>query len=129
VKLTADALLTTETKTYKLCYMKKSDNMPFCTGTFNVLHCAFDETKAVQLINHNRVYDLTVSFGDLKDQINDNANCWESSSTMPLMYTSTDSVSSYSYDVNSETASDTEIVLKGTDLGVGFTPSYHMTSF
>jgi len=91
VKLTADAALTTETKTYKLCYLKKSDNTPVCTGTFTVLHCAFDETKAVQVINHNKVFDLTVSFGDLKNQINANANCWESSSNMPLMFDSTTS--------------------------------------
>ena len=129
MKLTADAALTTDTKTYKLCYLKKSDNTPVCTATFTVLHCAFDETIAVQAINHNRVYDLTVSFGDLKDQINDNANCWESGSSMPLMWTDTDSASSYPIVVNSKTASDTEIVFRGTDVGVGFTPWYHMTSF
>lgn len=129
MKLTADATLTTDTKTYKLCYLKKSDNTPVCTATFTVLHCAFDETNAVQVINHNGVYDLTVSFGDLKDQINDNANCWESSSNMNPLFDDTTSSSNYPYDTSSNTASDTEIVLKGTSLGVGFTPSYHMTSF
>lgn len=61
MKLTADTTLTTETKTYKLCYLKKSDGTTkVCTGTFTVLHCAYDETIAVPPINHNRVYDLTV---------------------------------------------------------------------
>jgi len=48
---------------------------------------------------------------------------------MPLMFDETTSVIGYSYNVNSNTASDTEIVLKGEDLGAGFTPGYHMTSF
>ena len=129
MKLTADTSLTTETKTYKLCYLKKSDNTPVCTGTFTVLNCAYDETIAVPVINHNKVYDLTVSFGDLKDQINANANCYASLSNMNPLFDSTTSSSNYPYDTSSNTASDTEIVLKGTDLGVGFTPSYHMTSF
>lgn len=130
MRLTADATLTTETKTYKLCYLKKSDGTTkVCTGTFTVLHCAYDETIAVQEINHNRVYDLTVSFGDLKEQINDNANCYRSFSMMPLMFDESTSSLGYPYVINSDTFSDTEIVLKGTDLGEGFTPNYHMTSF
>ena len=87
MRLTADAALTTETKTYKLCYLKKSDGTTkVCTETFTVLHCAFDETIAVPALNHNRVYDLTVSFGNLKEQINANANCYKSGSNMPLMF-------------------------------------------
>lgn len=130
MKLTADDTLTTETKTYKLCYLKKSDGTTkVCTDTFTVLNCAYDQTNAVPVINHNRVYDLTVSFGDLKEQINDNANCYESMSDMPLMFDDSTRDVNYNYDTSSNTASNTEIVLKGTDLGVGFTPSYHMTSF
>ena len=80
VTLAADSTLTTGGLEVKICFEKKADGTQACTATFNILACKFDTAVTVSDIAHNTPFQLTVDYGDVRDQINDENACFQSNS-------------------------------------------------
>jgi len=77
VTLAADAALTTGGLPVKICFEKKTDNSKVCTAVFAILQCNFDTAVTVSDIRHNTPFQLTVDYGDVRDQINEESACFE----------------------------------------------------
>jgi len=70
----------------KLCFDKKdlmdqANAGRACTQAFTILLCNFDTTVAAPDVAHNAPFQLTVDYGDVRDQINGEDRCFGSYDT------------------------------------------------
>lgn len=78
VTLAAADFIETSTESVQICFEKKTDNSKVCTEAFSLLACNFDTTVTVSDIAHNTPYALYLDYGDVRDQINNEDDCfWE----------------------------------------------------